>query len=133
MNDIIEYTGQIEILQDISHYTVKLIQEDGYKIDLLLRFKELAESYPNSKFQISYFITDKRLSKSQALREYYKNLLGNEIRAKYRTTQVQYSSTSVDEIYTTSLKIGGHDLYKELVQYKKKYLILKITIIKTAD
>jgi len=133
MNDIIEYTGQIEILQDISHYTVKLIQEDGYKIDLLLRFKELAESYPNSKFQISYFITDKRLSKSQALREYYKNLLGNEIHAKYRTTQVQYSSTSVDEIYTTSLKIGGHDLYKELVQYKKKYLILKITIIKTAD
>ena len=133
MNDIIEYTGQIEILQDISHYTVKLIQEDGYKIDLLLRFKELAESYPNSKFQISYFITDKRLSKSQALRQYYKNLLGNEIHAKYRTTQVQYSSTSVDEIYTTSLKIGGHDLYKELVQYKKKYLILKITIIKTAD
>lgn len=56
--------------------TIKLEQPDGYKIDLLLRFREWADSY-GSKVAVKYWITDKPMTKEQAQEGFLRTMLGS--------------------------------------------------------
>ena len=68
----ITLSGIIEKGYNNSFHTIKLIQEDGYKIDLVGRFQEAIQSVNNISVQVSYWLSDKRCTKNEmlALRSY---------------------------------------------------------------
>ncbi len=104
---------------------IKLIQEDGLKIDLVSRIKEATESFGHTG-QVNYWICEKPTTKEDAIEAFLGHLYGG-VDAGYEKREVWYSTlTGGDTFYDTNLKIGGHDLYKELLTKKGKFIILEI-------
>lgn len=127
----IEISGWIEIGSGgwSGFDTIKLIQEDGFKIDLVSRIKEFVDSF-GATGQVNYWISDKQITKEDAIDSFLKNLYGN-INAEYDKREVWYSTlTGGDTFYDTTLKIGGHDLFKELNGKQGKFMIFEMTLVK---
>jgi hypothetical protein len=105
--------------------TIKLEQPDGYKIDLLLRFREWADSYGN-KVTVKYWLTDKPVTKEQAQEGFLRTLLGA-ITADMNANEYSYSEYTSGVDYDTELKVGGHDLMRELLGRQGKHLWLHLS------
>ena len=105
---------------------IKLIQDDGYKIDLIGRFQELKESHPPLKIQVNYFISEKPCSLEEAKKRWLAKISGA-LKAEYNSEEYHYSKWSYGIDYESNLKIGGHSLFDELRQYENKFLILKMS------
>jgi len=106
---------------------IKLIQSDGYKIDLVNRFKEADESFPNAEFQVNYWLSDKPCSKNDMIEGFLKKLYGD-ISADYEKVHCYYTSWSTGDKYDTILQIGGHNLGSELSDEEGKFLIIEINV-----
>lgn len=104
---------------------IKLVQEDGYKIDLVGRFIEATESFPNQKIQVNYWLSDTPKTKEEmiggVLTQHYGNLSAN-----YDKTEFSYSSYTSGTDYDTNLKVGGHDIYRELREQQGKYIVIEL-------
>ena len=111
---------------------IKLVQEDGLKIDLVARLKEATESF-GATGQVNYWVCDSPKTKEEAIEEFIGYLYGG-IEAGYEKREVWYSTlTGGDTFYDTNLMIGGHDLYKELLGKEGKFLIIEINLIQKDD
>lgn len=117
--------GTIEKGYTDNWYTIKIIQDDGYKIDLVNRIREATENFPGKDVQLNYYISDKLCSKGEMLEGWLKKLHGN-IDAAYEANGYHYSSWTWGTDYDTVLKIGGHNLLNELYSYEGKYIILEL-------
>ena len=106
-------------------YQIKLIQDDGYKIDLVSRFKEAAESFPNCKVQVNYYLSDAPCTKDEMVEAFLKTLYGHP-EAGYTQSSYRYSSWTSGTDYDTNLSIGGHDLARELYNEADKFIILEL-------
>jgi hypothetical protein len=104
---------------------IKLVQDDGYKIDLVGRFNEAAESYKNSSVQVSYYLSDKPCTKNEMIEGWLKSISGS-IDAGYTTDSYRYSSWTHVTDYDTNLKIGGHNLYNELRDSEGRFIIIEL-------
>jgi len=127
----IELSGIIKFEYD-NWNKVKLLQEDGYKIDLVNRFSEIKESYPNSKFQINYWLSDKICTKDEIVEGLLQKLYGF-IEAGYEQEDYHYSSWTNGTDYNTTLKIGGHNLDIELIDEEDRFMILEINVEDTKN
>jgi len=68
---------------------IKMVQDDGYKIDLVGRFNESAESYKNSSVQVSYYLSDKPCTKNEMVEGWLKSIsLSGLAKAGSLTTKV---------------------------------------------
>lgn len=105
--------------------TIKLEQPDGYKIDLLLRLREWADSY-GSKVTVKYWLTDKPMTKEQAQEGFLRTMLGA-ITADMEANEYGYSEYTSGVDYDTELKVGGHDLMRELLGQQGKHLWLHLS------
>lgn len=122
----IELSGVIKFEYD-DWSKVKLVQSDGYKIDLVNRFKEAKESFPNAKFQVNYWLSDKPCSKNDMVEGWLRKLYGD-ISADYEKNDYCYSSWTSGTDYDTTLQIGGHNLDSELSDEEGRYLIIEINV-----
>lgn len=104
---------------------IKLIQEDGYKVDLVSRFKEAIESFDSSGVQVNYWTSEKVCTKNEMLEGWLKKIYGA-VEAEYEANEYHYSSWTNGVDYDTELKVGGHDLYNELREYEGKFMILEM-------
>lgn len=104
---------------------IKLVQENGYKIDLVSRFQEAIESFPNCKVQVNYYLSDKVCTKNEMLKGFLKKLYGS-VEAEYEKNDYCYSSWTSGTDYDTTLKVGGHNLYDELRSEEDKFIILEL-------
>lgn len=123
----ITFKGIIDIRHNDFSY-LKLKQRDGYLIDLVYRFREIHSSLNGKKVQVSYWITDKPRRKQAITEEIIKSICGG-ISADYEKSHYSYSSWTSGCDYDTELKIGKHDLYKELLEHNGKYIVLEINIM----
>ena len=121
----IELKGIIKYDWPDNWQTIKLVQEDGYKIDLVGRFKEAIESFPNMEFQVNYYLSNKPCTKEEILEGFLKKLFGA-IDASYEANGYYYSSWTSGTEYDTNLTIGGHDLFTELKNEEGKFLFLEL-------
>lgn len=106
-------------------HTIKLEHPDGYKIDLLLRLREWADSYGN-KVAVKYWLTDKPMTKEQAQEGFLRTLLGA-ITADMEANRYSYSELTSGVDYDTELKVGGHDLLRELQGQQGKHMWLHLS------
>lgn len=68
--------GEIQLGFLFDNYsTIKLKQGDGYRVDLICRFAELADSFYD-KLSVKYWITDKPVSFVEAQEGFVKQVLG---------------------------------------------------------
>jgi hypothetical protein len=122
----IDFSGTILFEYYGDFHRIKLIQEDGYKIDLVTRIEEALGNYPNQIMQVSYWISDKPCSKDEVKEELLKKLFGN-VEACYSKEEYRYSEWTAGTDYETYLKVGRHDLYSELIHEQNKFLIMQLT------
>lgn len=121
----ITLSGILKYEYDDNWMRIKLVQDDGYKIDLVGRFNEAAESYKNSSVQVSYYLSDKPCTKNEMIEGWLKSISGS-IDAGYTTDSYRYSSWTHGTDYDTNLKIGGHNLYKELRDSEGRFIIIEL-------
>ncbi len=120
----VELKGVIEIVWT-DWKTIKLVQEDGYKVDLVGRFKEAIESFPDMGVQVNYYLSDNVCTKEQMLEGFLKKLFGS-VDASYTTHDYSYSSWTKGTDYDSNLTIGGHDLFKELSNEEGRFILIEL-------
>src|SRR5687767_7769977 len=102
----IELKGIIKIERD-TWDKIKLISDDGYKIDLVGRFQEMQDSFKKHLCQINYWVTDSPKTKDQMLEGWLQTLFGG-IDAEYGAeTYYGSSQTGSWTEEWTRLKVGG--------------------------
>lgn len=106
---------------------LKLIQPDGYKIDVVDRFKEAKESFPKSKFQVNYWLFNNPCTKDEILEGFLRKLYGD-ISADYESNNYCYSSYSSGTYFDTTLQIGGHNLISELSSEQDRFIFIELNI-----
>lgn len=121
----VELKGRIEKGSTDSWETIKLVQEDGYKIDLVGRFKEAIESFPNLEIQVGYYLSDNVCAKEEILEGFLKKLFGS-VDASYEANRYSYSSWTNGTNYDTNLTIGGHDLFRELNNEEGRFILIEL-------
>lgn len=121
----VELKGRIEKGWTESWQTIKLVQEDGYKIDLVGRFKEATESFPNMEIQVGYYLSDNVCTKEEILEGFLKKLFGS-VDASYEANGYAYSSWTSGTDYDTNLTIGGHDLFRELNNEEGMFILIEL-------
>ena len=96
-------------------------------VNLVDFFKELKEIYnENTLFSYSYYISDIPMTKNEITEAFLKVFYGG-LESDYKEYTIDYSSVTYGEIDSeTTLKIGGHDLFKELESNRNKYIIIEI-------
>lgn len=118
-------SGFIKMDWSDSWQTIKLVQEDGYKIDLINRFKEAIESYNNSQVQVNYYLSDKSCTKNEMVEGWLKKLVGA-IDASYEANGYAYSSWTSGTDYDTNFSVGGHNLLSELSKEDGRFMIIEL-------
>lgn len=121
----ITLSGVIKFEYSDSWETIKLIQEDGYKIDLVNRFKEAVESFSNSQVQVNYYLSDNPCTKNEMVEGWLKKLVGS-IDAGYEANGYAYSSWTSGTDYDTNFSVGGHNLLSELRSESGRSMIIEL-------
>lgn len=109
-------------------YGIDLIQEDGYRIDLIIRIKEFTYSY-GRRVAIRYWVAKKREDDDKIKEGVIKKYLGC-VTAEYESEYYEHSEYTKGVEYDTIFNIGGHNLHQELLGLEGKYLILEIEQVK---
>ncbi len=124
---VITLSGVLETMYWDSWNKLKLVQEDGYKMDLIGRFQEAVSSYSPaySSIQVSYYLSDKVCTPTEVLEGWLTKISGG-ITAEYEANGYAYSSWTSGTDYDSVLKIGNHDLYSELVGEVGRFIIINI-------
>ena len=90
-------------------------------------FKEAKESFPKSKFQVNYWLSNNPCTKDEILEGFIRKLYGD-ISADYESNDYCYSSYSSGTYYDTTLQIGGHDLITELSSEQDIFVIIELNV-----
>jgi len=117
----IELSGTIKLDWD-NWEKIKLVQDDGYKIDLIGRVKEATESY-STDIQVSYYISSNKITKREMIENHLKKLYGY-CDASYESSDYAHSSWTTGTNYDSNLTIGGHNLFKELKSHEGKFILI---------
>ena len=105
---------------------IDIIQEDGYKINLINYFDELIYNYGN-KVTIRYWTAANRQTDDNIKKGVIYTVAGR-IDAKFDKEDYQYSEYTSGTDYNSILNIGNHNLYRELLEKEDKYLLLEINV-----
>jgi len=104
-----------------------LKQPDGLKQDLISRFQEVENSFPDKTLTIRYWITYKPLSKQELSEEMLKQLSGH-IDASREADHYSYSEYTSGTDYNSNLTVGGHNIQRELDDNLGKFARIEIEI-----
>ena len=122
-------SGVIKSVWPDSFKSIKLVQKDGYMIDLVGRAKEASESYIGYSVQVSYYLSDEVCTKNEMVEGWLKTISGA-IEADYKTSSYRYSSWTHGTDYDTILNIGRHDLFSELNGQEGMFVIIEFNFKK---
>lgn len=106
---------------------IVLVQEDGYKIDLVSRFCEIKNSFPNKPVQVGYYISNTVKSRDEMVEGFLKTLYGG-LSADYERDDYAYSSWTQGTDFNTYLLIGGHSLFAELREEEGNFIVIEINL-----
>lgn len=150
----ITLSGLIEKRWDSAEYEkIKLIQPDYYKVDLINRFEEIKESFDSKlELQINFWISNfyklneysnltqeeqeeknneilnQNFSKELVQELWLNHLYNGKLISGYEQVNWRYSEWTSGEDYNSYLKIGNHDLFKEIGNHQGEFIVLDINI-----
>ena len=122
-----DFTGFIKFEYD-SFDKITLVQTDGFKIDLVNRFSEIKDNFPDIKLQVNYWLSDSECTKEKMTENFLRKLFGD-LSADYEVNSYCYSSWTSGTDYDTVLSIGGHDLYNELKNKEGQFIIIEVNVL----
>lgn len=102
-----------------------LIQEDGYKIDLISRLRELLLNTKTDEVQINYHLSDRPMTLIEAKENHIKRISGA-LESDYEANSYSFSSLTSGTDYDTTLEVGGHSLYRELKSEEHRFVIFEV-------
>ena len=108
---------------------IYIVQEDGYKVNLITLFDELVDNY-GSKVTIKYWTAINR-QKDDNIKKGIIYKLAGIVEAGFEREDYQYSEMSSGTDYNNILNVGDHNLYSELMDREDKYLLLEVTFNNT--
>jgi hypothetical protein len=96
----------------------------GLKVDLIYRFDELKQSFPNRKLGVYAYVsgTDKK-SKDEMIEGFL-----NKMEIGYEKEYYKYSEYTSGTDWNSNLDIEGHNLFNEFRIYEGKFMILTLEI-----
>lgn len=106
---------------------IKIIQEDGLKVDVINRFAEISESFIGKPIQVSYWVADKLSIRNELIESFLTQISGG-IVAEYEASEYCYSSYIRGVDYDSTLKIGRHNMLNELSDKEGKFILLQIIV-----
>ena len=121
----IEISGTIKMEND-KWEKIILIQPDGLKVDLVSRIQEAINSFGNHKVQINYWTSETPKTKQEMMEGFLKQLFGD-VDAEFCSDT--FSGSSMTGSWTeeyTELKVGGHDLFREMKSFEGKFIIIDL-------
>ena len=104
-------------------YDFLTITKVGEKSDLPLAELITEDWKKGDQVSLRYYIADKPMTENQATGALIQKLYGGDLDAEYDLEA--YSEYTI-EAWEEGLKIGGHDLIKELEGYSGKYIIVVV-------
>ncbi len=128
---VLVFKGMIDLCADNDNYTrILLVQEDGYKIDLMSRFEELKtfNLVFNNEITVRYWVADKAGTKDELTEKFIKKILGC-VSIDFEKEHVAYSEYTQWTNYNTLFNIGNHNLHNELEGYYGKFLYLEVKYV----
>lgn len=108
---------------------VKLVQPDGSDIDLVDWFEELSRLNSHKAIQVGYWLANEPCTRDEAVMGFLEKLYGYGIEAEYDAQEYCYSSWTAGCDYYTKLRIGGHDLYEEILDKEGKFIIVELNFL----
>lgn len=119
-----QFKGVIDY-DDTTTTTMLTLYNEDKIIDLVSEF----ESFDGKEIQVNYWITDEPCTKDEMLEGYLKKLFGA-VDAEYKdyyTGSWTYGNTSwIESDREGVLKIGNHDLFKELSENDGMFIIIEV-------
>ena len=123
----IELSGIIKYSWEDDFEKIFLVQEDGYKIDLVGRFCEIKNSFPKSSIQVGYYLSNTSKKRDEMVEGFLKTLYGG-LSADYERNDYAYSSWTQGTDFNTYLSIGGHSLFYELKEQEGRFVFIEINL-----
>lgn len=115
--------GKIELTYSDFYESIKLVQDNGYKIDLVSRFREYVDSYRCTYIEVFYYISYREYTYRKLIDSFSKKIHGY-VDASYE--KISFSNHTYEDEYETTLKIGEHDFFKELSNNEGKFIFIQI-------
>lgn len=105
--------------------TIILVQDDGYKIDLIGRLREVEINSIDGMVQINYHTSDVYLTEHSYVENHILSISGA-LTAEYEANGYSYSSMTSGTDYETILTVGKHNLFNELMSFNGKFAFFEI-------
>lgn len=121
----ITLSGVVLLKYEESFDRVKLVQEDGYEIDLIMRFQEAVMNYPDHKVRVGYGVADKPCTEDEMQEGFLQHVFGAP-KVGYEKHDYRYSSWTSGTDYDTNFQVGGHNMMNELYDKQGKFMILHL-------
>lgn len=121
----ITLSGKVLFKYEDEFERLKLIQDDGYEIDLILRFQEAVMNYPHYMVRVEYGVANKPCTEDELKEGFLRHVFGAP-RVEYKQHDYQYSSWTCGTDYDTHFKVGGHDMMVELRSHQGKFVLLNL-------
>lgn len=121
---VLEFSGKIDTAYFDGWSLITLEQKNGYKINLATRLDEATSNYGNG-ISVCYWICDERKTAEQLI-EYNMLAADGYFDFELEKHDIVYSEYTQDTDYDVTLKVGGHDLYKELSSKVGSYLYMMV-------
>jgi len=100
----------------------------GTKQDLVKKFQGIAELFSTPDVGVSFYITDKEETEQEIKEKFLKEIVGA-IEGEFEDNTYWYSEYTYDNSsYDTVLRIGGHNMFDELKEFKGKWCMLKVKL-----
>lgn len=123
--DKITLSGIVLFKHEDEFERVKLVQDNGYEIDLILRFQEAMMNHKGHMMKVEYWTSDQPCTEDEMKEEFLRRAFGDP-KVGYDKNDYCYSSWTWGTDYDTNLRIGGHDIMSELYGEKGKFLLLNL-------
>lgn len=121
----ITLSGTIQVAWHQSWNTIKLIREDGYAVDLIMRFQEAMESFGQRKLSVRYWLSNKPCTKQEMQEGWLKTISGF-ASAEFSQNDFQYSEYTSGTDYDTDFKIGNHNMLSILSKEQGEFIIMEL-------
>lgn len=128
----ITLSGIVLFKHDDEFERIKLVQEDGYEIDLILRFQEAISNYKDHMVKVGYGVSDAPCTEDEMQEGFLRHVLGVP-NVGYDKSEYRYSSWTWGTDYNTNFRVGGHNIMNELYEQKGKFLLLSLEFEKKEE
>jgi hypothetical protein len=128
MENVIRMSGRLSLEYFGGYHKLKVIDDGGFKVDVIGRILEFYENYPNCKFRVEYYVSDESVGVEEKECVKSKTVVGY-MEVGYEKNEYEVDECRTDVDYECILKVGKCDIYRDLIICNGKYVSIEVTPI----